>query len=490
MTEPPSFEDLMRAHRRSLVVKGIVAFACVVLLLGATMHEQLLGYLGGVAHGDHDLLGRSKWEPAYDVDGRSLDGIDLHRVHAELIPDWFIAMANGEADGARSRRAFDALRSAVVADRNLEALVVELHGLVADDPWAHADRLLALTAGWTDYLEERGMPWHLEGNVVDMGDGPFFYSKSYFVEADLVATVGEEAIPLRVLRRADSTNVREGYLGMVVEGQDRALVVLDRLREFALDELWQLADPSLDDKLAERERAFAPSIRDEMAGAVEPPLLEVLRDTASARWELRVAMASINLRRACGSSFVINHVPWYGFDKSTLDRLEEYADADNGDPCPSVTPLELDQMKDATRSLRETDALEPALEALVAWAARGTAVHEVRHVADHRLVGSHRQPPPCTGCDELNDQAVRELSAYLASFAWSEARYAALFQACDQKGGSHARAVAWLSDELGAVCEEPGADLGERAAQLEARLFASRRHVDLPDGWPAKLPVR
>lgn len=490
MTEPPSFEEAMRAHRRSVAVKIVLALLGLLLLLGATMHEHLVAYVGGVVHGDHDLLGRSVWEPSFEVDGRALEGIDLQRVHAELIPDWFITLAHLDPDSARVRRAYDALRSGVSADSRLEAIVVEAHGLIVEDPWAHGERLLVLTAAWTDYLEEQGLPWHLEGNVVDLGDEPFFYTKSYFVDANLQVPLGRESIPLRVLRRADHTNVREGYLGMVVEGQDRALVVVDRVREHAIDDLWPLLDPDGEERLAERERAFAPYVRRGLVDAVEPPLVEVLQRTAHARWELMMAAEAINLRQACGSRFVINRVPWQGFDKGTLDDLERVAEASGSEPCPSVTVGEADRILRATRALRNEEELEPALEALVAWVARGTAVHELRHVADHRVVGNSEEPPPCSGCEELNRQAVVELSAYLASFAWSDARHAALFQACTQTAGSHAWAVAWFSDHAGGLCDAPAEDLGLQAATLERELFGERARVELPAEWPARLPVR
>lgn len=489
MFDEPSYQEIMRAQRRAVLVKIALVAGVLLFVLAASVHRPLLTHLEGWRHGDHDLLGRSTWAPPeLPVDPGALEGLDLHRVHAQLIPAWFIALAHSPTESSRVLRPYRELQAGVAADPQLLALVVELHTLVAQDPWANAERIFDLTDAWNEHLTAMGQPWHLESNVVDMGEGPFFYTKGYRIEADLLAVVEGADTPLRVLRRVDETNVREGYLGMVVQGRDQALVMVDRVRELALDELWQLTDPDLDPDLSAREAAFAPWVRSEVQGALAPELAAALQQTARARWELRSAAMAINLRQACGSTLAVNHVPWQGLAKGELDDLERLAQAGGGRPCPGITMDELDTMRDATRRIRDAVDLEPALGALVAWAARGTAVHELRHVADSRSFGE--EAPPCRGCEDLSRAAIRESSAYLASLAWSGAEYTTLFQACGQTGGSHAAAVGWIGAKLGDACNHPGPDLAALAALVEGRRFGERGRLVLPEGWPEALPVR
>ncbi len=489
MSDELSYQEIMRAERRSVLLKIGLAAGVLAFVLAASLHRPLLAHVEGWLHGDHDLLGRSLWAPPeVPVGAGAIEGLDLRGVHADLIPAWFIALANNPAESSRVQRAYRELQAALAADPQLLALAVELHGLVVQDPWANAEHIFALTAAWNEHLRASGQPWHLESNVVDMGAGPFFYTKSYRIEAGLTAVVEGVDTPLLVLRRVDETNVREGYLGMAVQGQEQALVMVDRVRDFVLDELWQLLDPGLDAELSAYEAAFAPWVRAEIQAALDPRTHLVLQQTARARWELRSAAMSINLRQACGSTLVVRHMPWQGLDKDELDGLERRARADSGKACPAITLTELDRMRAATRSIRDDPGLEPALEALVAWAARGTAVHELRHVADTRVHGEERLP--CTGCDELSTAAVREASAYLASLAGGGAEYTALFQACSQTAGSHAAAVEWMGAKLGDACRQPGPDLAALAVVLDRRQFGARDPLELPEGWPTRLPVR
>ncbi len=489
MDDEPDLRAILRAQRRALMLKIALAAGVFLVIFAASVHKPLLGFVDGWLHGDHDLLGRSLWAPPeLPADPGAIDGVDLHRVHAELIPGWFIVLARLDPESPRVQEALGALQEGVAGSPQLLAIVSELHTLVAEDPWANSDRIFALTDAWNVHLRALGQPWHLESNVVDMGSGPFFYAKSYRVEADLVVPVEGIDTPLKVLRRVDNTNVRESYLGMVVQGQEQALVMVDRVRELALDELWPLMDPALDPELSAYEAAFATAVRAEVLGGFAPEHQRVLSRTARARFELMSVASAMELRQACGGGLRVLQVPWQGMDASELDGLEQLARRDAHQACPSVTLGEVDRLREATAAVRAEAELEPALESLAAWAARGTAVHELRHVADTRAHGEGRLP--CTGCDELSVAAVREASAYLASTAWSRARASALYQACSQTSGAHAAAVDWLGDRLGGACEGPPVDLGERAEALEAELFGARGSIVLPPGWPERLPVR
>ncbi|MFH1469940.1 MAG: hypothetical protein ABIO70_36485 [Pseudomonadota bacterium] len=478
MSDLPSLDEIRRAQRRNVVLGVLAAAVVLLLVLLATVHEPLMVFLEGVAHGDHDLLGRATWEAPHPVAPGDLAGVDLAAVHAELIPAWMIAQDRG---GERATAAARALREGVAADPNLAALVDELTTLVAQDPAGQTERIHALLDGWNAYLGALGEPWRLEGHVRRGEHGVFFYTKSYHVEAALSATAGEVVAPLLLLRRVDHTNVVEGYLGLVRAGEPEALVVVDRARDFALEELWPLLDPA-------GVEPFAPGVASEAAAALSEGDLAALVATAPARRAGLIAVAHIQARNACGSPVLLADLPWFGLDQDSLAFLEQAVGAFASPTCPGVLPAELDALRAATESSRATPGLEAALEALAAWAARGTAIHEARHAVDGALFGAAASPH-ADGLP-LSGAAVDELSAYLASFAWSDARFAALQQACAQTDGPHGRAMAWIDHALDGACAAPPADLAARAQALERAVFGTRDPVVLPAEWPARLPLR
>lgn len=427
------------------------------------------------------------WAPPHPVDREALAGIDLHHVHAELWPG---LVASLQADAGAQQDAHVALRQAVAADPNLADLVDEVVGLTAD-PVASAPALLQRARAWNDYLDAHGLPWRLALSVHVHPDDAQILVKTYRVVADARTIVGDRSTRTRVVTRADRTALVEAWLGTTV-GDGGALLQLDRIVVFALDRVWPLLDPALDDRRDAVDRAFAPSIRASAARAL-PEHVEVLANTAAGRFFMGRAADAVHDRHGCGSRFVIGEIPFDGLAVADLRVLSRYAAASDRSPCPDVTREEALLFRLHSDALQAEPELQPALEALVAWIARAFAVHEARHVADAEQTGA--EPPPCPGCpDALPVEGRRELSAYVASFVDPELGGLALYQACrldPRQVPVRAEVVRWVADRLGDACAEgPPDDLPERARALEVELFGRSEPIRVDDAFPRGLPLR
>ena len=477
-------------RRRVLVVTLLLAFGLCAAIVGAR-GRALAAWL----RGEGDLAGNPRYLPAHPVDRAALGRIDLERLHAELIPDWAAAAAaNGERGGrARAAAALAAVLAAVAPDANLTALFTELAHRVARSPLRDAARIDWLVWAWSDYLDRAGLPWRLEGGVRLGGGRASFVAKTYHSTAELRVTVGERPYRARLLERADWTNVYELYLGEASRADEGALVVVDRVRDFAVERVWPLLDASIDATRTPLDRAFAAAIRAEVAAALPPRSVAVLRDTAPAHWTVREAVEAIHFRHRCGSDLVVEIFPWEGLPPAGRALLRRAALGDHDPICPEVTAGEAKALIGASERLEHAERLVEALEGLVAWLARGVTVHESRHAADDDRADGLRTPLDCRGCPGGLDTGARaELSAYLASFAAPGTGYASLFQACemeDEEGTPHAAALAFVRARLGTGgCKAaPPSDLYARARDLEESLFDRAEAISLPASFPRRL---
>jgi hypothetical protein len=405
--------------------------------------------------------GEKNWQgdPVFEAQAPSMLGdVDLRRVHEELLPNWTVALAWVDRQGPEpATAALQVLQAAVASDENLRELLAEVAERVRGDLWEEGERLIFLTSAWSQYLDAQHAPWRIEGGVVDLGSGPFFYVKVYEILADGAVGVGGQPSRIRLMRRADTLNIREAHLGHVVEGEDAGMVVLDRIEKFAADALWPLLDPSGQRALDRLGAAHGAAVRAEAASVLPAEDLALLQETARERLDLVSAVLSVSGR---GCDFRFNTIPWQGFDAQDRDMLGRAYREDLGARCPAITRDEIQPLLESSEVLRNTRDLDRALASLVGWAARSTAAHEARHVADH-------------GQDF--DPIETELSAYLASFSTDGISALSFFQACRANvgvDGTHARALA-LS---GLDCETPPWDL---QAQARVRSREAFDHADL-----------
>ncbi|HEV8321140.1 MAG TPA: hypothetical protein VG389_05955 [Myxococcota bacterium] len=485
-------------RRRVVAASGLLLVLVAVGVCGVR-GKALAAWLRGEA----DLTGRPRFEPPHPTDPAALAEIDLGRVHADLLPGWVeaVAAADSPASRAREARAFEALLDEAGVDPNLAALLRELRARVTSSPVANWDRIAWLMWAWNDYLDRHALPWRIEGGVRPEGSRGVFYAKTYRAMDEVKVAVGGGAYRTRFVERTDWTNVVEAYLGESSRDEGGALVVVDRVRDFAVERVWPLLDPNDDPYRAPVDRAFAAAVRAEAEAALPEASLAVLRETAPAHWTVREAIAAIHMRHECGSDLVVEVVPWKGLpaEGRALLRRTAVRDARRGGACPDVTPDEARALSTASEELERARGLEAALGGLVAWLARGVAVHETRHAADERAAAASLWDgalggggPACSGCDAALDGATRgELSAYLASFATVGTGYASLFQACEMEGtdGPHGLALAAVEARLlpGGCAGAPPADLYAQAGVLDEALFARAAPVSFPAGYPAVL---
>lgn len=486
--------SLRASARRRMRVSAALLGLCVAAAIPVTMHWAAIGrYL----RGETDESGAPIYEARHRAQPAST--IDWRRVHATLIPRWLIARGrshrshsqHGIADfdhAASAHRAFTELRFAVRSDPNLVAILDELEAK-GEDPVANAERIDYLLWAWNAYLDRHGVPWRLEANLhLSRRGEATFVTRSYEVLGDLRDDAGRR---VRLLRRADLTNVDEGFLGHSPGRDEGALVILDETLRFAVRHVWPMLNPGLDDYLPTEQRAVAGPVRSRLR--LDPADRERLRETAVDQLALVEVAASIHARAECGSRFRVWGLPWNGLAPPDQNALISALDRSRGRECPEVTLGEAARMIGASERLGQTPALADAVESLGTWVARAVAIHELRHVADGGAAVE------CPGCPASMDGPTRaELSAYLATFATDEVAHVAALQACamqpeDHEGSREPHALALgfalprlLPDGCDGVIPE---DLAERAQHLERALFGQRERVRVPESFPRRIPL-
>lgn len=473
---------LERRRRRNRIVWIGLAVIGIALLVAWRSH----GVIWGVMKGESNLWGERAFAAKHLG---ALEKIDVDQVHREFLPSWVIAAANKDLRGGKELEAtrWNALEEAISADKNLLELAVEMRQIVRDgDVVESVERLSYLMWAWTKYLDENGSRYVVQSNVAVTAANRFFYVKVYERLDDVQVGLADDVYRTRIVRRVDRTNVREQYLGATSKGADGAIVVVDRVLEFATDRIWPAFEPSLDERLDPKTRPWAPVIREEARSHLGAEIFEILRETAEARLDIVEAIEAIHARHECGSSFVISEVPFDGLSDRSLQTVERFAGKAGEAPCPDIKPDEARLLRAATETLRDSEDLEAAVQKLVFWLSRSVAVHEARHVADDRLENGLEEPLDCSACPEDMPAVVRaELSSYLASFAWAKSPQTAFFQACDatQDGhGAHAMAMQMILDGLGTTCDRGSVEgLAEKARRFEEEWLGRSNAIVVPE---------
>ena len=423
-----------------------------------------------------DLFVADRWDdwfpaadPLADLAGVDASGIDWLTVHRELLPGYILALNRGDAELAKA-----ALQSAVASDPALVAAVDQMKSAADAQDF---DAISAAFRFWNGRMDALGVPW-----FASPAGGQSLYAKTYRTLWDGSATIGAVSPRIRLLTRVDRLNVVEGYLGAVSDPAEGALVVVDRVAEHAADDLWPLLDPeSLD--------PMAGPVSVEVKAWLTGDQFEVLAATAPDRARLIAAVRDIR-ERAC-SRFVVNDIPARGFPEDDLAVFAETAWSERGQSCPSVKAAESAAIREASGALADADGLPEALDGLLAFSLRATAIHESRHLGDLLAFGD-LEAVPCPGCPEGESLGRGELSAYLSSFAAPDVASCAWVQACaaTRRGwGSHAAAFGAIAGVLSHdpcdVAIPPG--LPERAHELEIDWLMREDPVTLSAEFPRRV---
>ncbi|MCH9687022.1 MAG: hypothetical protein K0V04_36640 [Deltaproteobacteria bacterium] len=471
----------------------------VLVLVGAGTWASRQPQVGMWWRGEIDWHGDRIYAPQHPP---GLDAVDLVAVHEQLLPAWIIARGRrtrGLPGAAKAEdEAFERLQTALEPDGNLLDIAQQWRSVAVPHALGKTPRrALYLGWAWNHYLEQHEVPLFVQLSVLGTRFGPAFTAGIYHVHADAAVAVGTSAHRVRVISRVDHMNLREAYLGAA--GHDGAVVVVDRLRDFTLAEVWPLLDPWAELSPATRSR-FGAALRAEAEAQLPPEDFERLQASAGARWRITKTLDAIADRRvSCSSGFRINDVPPLGFPTDRLANLEAIAERHATRWCPGITTAEVEVLREASASLSAVPGLEPALDVLVAWGAQHVAIHEARHLADAATVDGFEQPLDCVSCPEaMGVQARTEVSGYLAGIAWSPSPALALYQACRSlatehrrptgSGSPHREALELLLRRMGPVCAlGPPQQLHALGRLLEMEMLGRSDPMALPADFPRRL---
>ncbi|MEM9073758.1 MAG: hypothetical protein AAGE52_35030, partial [Myxococcota bacterium] len=258
---------LKAPRRRRLLAAGMLFVLGVATSLTALRHRRTIGRW---VRGEITLAGEPTFQPSEFVDQKTLARVDWADIHSRLLPAWVIARQQRsvlpEERADRAQRAYTELRYALAPDPNLVALFDEVETGLRTDPLGSAARVDYLLWAYNDYLEAKEIPWRLEASLLlsrEERRDPTFLTRSYEVLEDLRSSEGHR---LRLLRRADLTNVDEGFLGHTSARDDGALVMLDQVLQFAVRDAWPVLHAGLDRRLPPRSRGIAEHVRREALG--------------------------------------------------------------------------------------------------------------------------------------------------------------------------------------------------------------------------------
>lgn len=235
----------------------------------------------------------------------NLDAVDLDAVHRTLWTQWMVAASRAipETPDEGLEQARTAMRGAIEADANLLGLFDELDGIVTSDRLRGVGpqrRTLWLGRAWNHYLDQQGQPFFVHTNVIE-GTRPMFYAHLYRVVGDAQGTVADESLRVRAVSRLDRLNLRETYLGYASNEDEGAILISERVVDFALDRIWPLLDETGGDRLAQ---IFAPMVAAELRRSLPGEAFAELVETAPvrARWSRPTTRSTIDGSVAgCGS---------------------------------------------------------------------------------------------------------------------------------------------------------------------------------------------
>lgn len=463
-----------QALRYGLIVLGVSA---IVLQVWPQHGHAVRSFV----RGEVSLDGEPQYEPPHEVDPRARAAIDFDRVHRELIPQWMIALDTASRAHSRywTRRAdaaYEELAMEVSPDPNIGDLLASSHRALRDDPVGRARRLDYWLWSYNQYLDDVDVPWRVEASLsLGANERPVFRTFSYEILTDAEADAGR----LRLIRRADRTNLVEGWMGRTND-HDGSLVLMRRVLHFTVRHVWPSLHPGLDARRPDNERPWAPWVRQEVHAQLDAGTFDLLSETAVDQQALIEVAAAIAARQECGSRFRIYGLPYNGLSPHSVRALERAVTRSQGrTECPEVTLDEAASIIGASERLASTDGLEDAVERLAMVVARAVSVHELRHAADGEEI-------ECPGCPEgLDGLARHEVSAYLAAMAHPDYGYLSLFQACASPRGQNLQSAARqavIEALLPYGCDGPTLwGLQQIAAEIETDLFGPRPAVQLPE---------
>ncbi|HAN30574.1 MAG TPA: hypothetical protein DCQ06_03160, partial [Myxococcales bacterium] len=419
LSPDPEFEAMERAFQleaRRRIQRWVVGSIAIFTLLFVWSHADRLYR--------HTRRAYYSWQ-ALSSDS-PLAGVDLARVHGELLTNWVVARND---DPIEAEAAKETMLEALDSSPPLTQLFETLHELSAPDEglWERHDLLLDTIEAWNNILRRSEAPWWLDSNVM-VGQGQTqFYVKTYHVQGTMVLKVGQQRVVTRLLARADSLNVLEFAMGHASPERDHASVLLHRIEDHATDVVW----PALASTVTEDDSSLRSYVRREIKTALSPAQWQALSSTSEARKVLKDIVMRVDQRRKCGARLVLRIKTLDGFAMETIRWLRGVAARESQFECPAISLREVHELDKASRVLRRASGVREAIDTMLVWLARGVAIHEARHIADQRQSRGLERKMDCEHCPESFGVRTRaELSAWVAELSWVPSPFATLLHAC------------------------------------------------------------
>lgn len=436
------------------------------------------------------------FQAVHAPDKAVLATISWERVHAELFPAWIVALQKRSATTGRKEAdaAFAALRAEAGKDPNLQDLLDQLEEKVRDVAAFGAD-IRTLLKGWNQYLAANHIAWRVEYRFEKTAAGTRLLAHTYRVLADVPVAVGQENERVLVVARGDRSRLIEPFFGQTSSDRDGAILVWDRVADYAIDRVWLMVGLGEDTAQPPAETSLRQAVRAEAARSLPAETLAAIEQSAPVRKELLAVLAELKTRGGCGATVVVVPAAWNGLSETGQQMVRSVAEGNERRQCTKLTFADADRLIDLSRRLDRTPGLEASIARLASWVARAVAVHEARHLADDRRAGQWDRTPRCKTCPaSMTPNERAEVSAYLASFSTEGLGNIALLQACGVdtwQHGANAAALSFVVPKLlpGGCQGEIPEDLHKRAQALDEELFDRREAVTVPSQFPDSLPI-
>ena len=174
---------------------------------------------------------------------------------------------------------------------------------------------------WNQYTDRHQAPWRIRCIQYRIQDDTWFYINTYQVVADVIVDIENQGHRVRLLRRMDRNGARENYLGHTGTEIEGALLVLDRIRDFALDDLWPLLDSETNKDAPPYQTILGAAVRSDIQRIVGSEHMTVLSRTAGLRKEMLNIWIDLEPIRDC---LELSHLrlPWSGPNKEILSQFK------------------------------------------------------------------------------------------------------------------------------------------------------------------------
>jgi hypothetical protein len=290
------------ARRRNTIIFSVILiciFGAVSVTLGSKISRFFRGEIG--------IFGQKIYRPEFVVSTSNLQKINFQDVHESLFIDWLLARPQGESP-TEIDSLNQTLTNALKYDKNLTQIVSEIKKLLPRLKDRDAfDRLTYLVWAWNDYLRENNIKWMLDYSALQTEENKIdLFLLGYKVDSTITGNVDGKAINVDFLTRSDSLNVKEKFLGITSEEEDRGRVIWNLCEEFARESVWP-ALVKASGRKGEGSKFIEDHLRDEISSAIPKNLRTQLSTSADAFYKFQKRISTINKRDRCKINFKIEY---------------------------------------------------------------------------------------------------------------------------------------------------------------------------------------